>query len=491
MQRNHSTRSHLVFRLFSGLVLGLAIVLLSSRVIRADVVTLNDGRRFEGQTVSEKNDLILFDTLISGIRAKLSFKRSDVKSVEKKALPDGFFDDSENEPGAAGTQASAKEPTLYLEVPINGRFKEQVFARVVRSSLVYSKARNIRHVVFTVDSAGGALDEAGMVARAMRDFSEALTYHAIIRNCTGEAVIVPFMCDTMHVLPGATVAGLVQRLEGLPFKYAKQDEAVVRSQIADDLVEVALRRGRKGDIIRAMVDPIDPLAAWLDANDKVVMGRTPPADLPSDKLIFANQAESILTLTYEQISKLGVPTIKDGPAALGDLLGLPNWREESAYGRDAANRAIAMERQKASTAQTKAAAAQAKYEDDVSRNIRMRDVTKRAIESNLKQASTWNPTSASYKTLSQYVTWGWDPNTQWDTHIWTPDSQARWHSRSEACAHFLNRAADGIRAMMKLDKEAVKLGLSATFKEGDLRLMLEDVNVKLEMLRRGQFRMGE
>jgi hypothetical protein len=490
MQQNQSTRSHPFLRPFPELVLGMAILLLPL-VCLADVVTLNDGRRFEGQTLSEKNDFIVFDTLISGIRAKVSFKRSDVKSVEKSALPDGFFNDSENEPRAAGTQASAKEPTLYLEVPINGRFKEQVFARVVRSSLVYSKARSIKHVVFTVDSTGGALDEAGMVARAMRDFNDVLTYHAIIRNCTGEAVIVPFMCDTMHVLPGATVTGLVQKLEGLPFKYAKQDEAVVRLQIADDLVEAARKRGRKGDIIRAMVDPADPLAAWLDSNGKVVMDHTPPKDLPSERLIFAHQAESVLTLTYEQICKLGVPTIEGGPAALGDLLGLPNWKEESAYGRDAANRAIAMERQKASNAQSKAAAAQAKYEDDVSRNIRMRDITQRAIESNLKQASTWNPTTASYKTLSQYITWGWDPNTQWDTHIWTPDSQARWRSRSEACAYFLNRAADGIKTMMKLDAEAVKLGLSPTFKEGDLQFMLDDVNVKREMLRRGQFRVGE
>jgi hypothetical protein len=483
MQREQSALYHTLFGSFPSLVPAMLLLMLAS-FARADVVVLNDGRQFEGQTLSDKSDMVQFDTMVSGIRAKLSFKKSDVKSVEKKGLPDGFFADAETEPGSTGAQASAKEPTLYLEVPINGRFKEQVFARTVRSCLVYANARKIKHIVFTVDSTGGALDEAGMLARAMRDFNEALTYHAIIRNCTGEAIIVPFMCDTLHVMPGATVAGLVQRLEGLPFKYAKKDEAVVRSQIADDLVDIARKRGRKGDIIRALIDPTDSLAAWLNPNGEVVMGPTPPKDLPPDKLIFATLPDSVLTLTYDQMIRLGVPTIQGGPAALGDLLGLPNWKEESAYGRDATNRTISLNRQKASSAQ-------AKFEDSVSRNIRMRDVTNRAIEANLKQASTWNPTTASYKTLSQYVTWGWDPNTQWDTHVWTPESQARWHSRAEACTYFLTRAADSIKAMAKLDAEAPTLGLSATFKEGDLQLMLEDVNVKLEMLRRGQFRVGE
>ena len=47
------------------------------------------------------------------------------------------------------------------------------------------------------------------------------------------------------------------------------------------------------------------------------MDRTPPKDLPSDKLIFANQADGVLTLTYEQISKMGIPTIEAGSSTLG------------------------------------------------------------------------------------------------------------------------------------------------------------------------------
>lgn len=484
MHQKRLSASHPVTHLFAGLAIAVTAGLLSP-VVQGDVITLNDGRRFEGQTLSEQGDKVAFDTLISGIRAKLSFKRSDVKSIEKKALPAGFFDDAEDEPPtAAEAQAPAGEPTLYLEIPVNGRFKEQVFAHAVRSSLIYARGKNVKHIVFTLDSSGGALDEAGIMGRAMRDLSESFSYHAIIRNCTGEAVIIPFMCDTIHLLPGAAVGGSDQKMDNLPAKFAKKEEAVIRSQIADDLAAAARKRGRKGDVIRAMIDPTDSLAAWLDASGKVVMDRTAPKDLPADKLIFDCPSGAVLVLSYEQATKLGVPTIEGDLGDLGKILGLPNWKEESSYGRDMANRIANLHRHKASDTQ-------AKFEDNVSRNIRTRDITKKAIESNLKEASTWNPTNASYKTLSMYVTWGWDPGTQWDTRIWTPDSQARWRSRSDACAYYLNRAAEGIKSMMSLDKEAVTLGLSPTFKEGDLQIMLDDVNVKREMLRRGQFRIGE
>jgi hypothetical protein len=133
-----------------------------------------------------------------------------------------------------------------------------------------------------------------------------------------------------------------------------------------------------------------------------------------------------------------------------------------------------------------------RFESDVARNISMRQTVNRAIESNLKQAASWNPTQASYKTLSVY--WGalwWDPTQEWNTNLWTPESRARWQTRSDACAYFLLRARDGLVSMDKLDKEAAALGLSPTFKDDDLRLMLDDVNVKLKALSIGRNRVGE
>jgi hypothetical protein len=374
--------------------------------------------------------------------------------------------------------------TLYLERPFKGRLKEQVFAQAIRSTLAYAKLHGIKHVVFSVDSTGGAVDEAVIIYRTLRQFEHVITYHAVITNCTGEALVVPFLCQTVHLRPGATVGGSQQKMENLPGKYAAKDEAVVRTQIGENLAEAARQRGRKGDIIRVMIDPTAVLAAWIDKDKQVQTGPSVPAGVPADRVIFADGPDTVLVLSFEQAGRLGIPTINGGAAAIGPLLGLPNWREESSYGRDTMNRAILARKQRAENAQTQ-------FEDAVARNIRMRETTRQAIQTNLKQAAQWNPTDASYETLRTYVDLGFGPFGGWDTQLWTPESRQRWQSRTEACAYFLSKAQSGITAMVRLDKEAGSLGLSPSFKEGELPLMLDDVNVKLNMLARGANRIGE
>lgn len=448
--------------------------------LHADVVKLKDGREFEGLTLSQAGDNLEFDTVISGIRAKLSFKRAEVASLEKKALPKGFFEASQQDEATATQPAG---PTLYLELPVVGRFRDTVFAHAVQSVLSYARAKKVGHIVFTLDTPGGAVDEAGAIYRAIARYEKDFTYHAIIKNCTGDALVIPFLCQTLHLQPGATVGGSAT-WDKLPRKYVKKDAQVARAQIADDLVAEAQKRGRKGDLIRAMVDPADSLAAWRDAQGEVVMDRTLPKGLPADRIIFECRPGSVLVLTYEQATKLGIPTLDGGADKLGASLGLAEWREESSFGRDAMNRAVAAQRRKVSSAQ-------AKFEDEVSSNIQMRETTKRAIEQNLKQAATWNPTTASYKTLTAYSTMYWNPSATWDTQIWTPESRQRWRNRTEACFYYLDRSRSGLESMIRLDKQAVSLGLSPTFRADDLQAMLDDVNMKIEMLKRNQNRTGE
>jgi len=448
----------------------------------ADHLTLSDGRQFEGLVQSDRADAVRFETVVSGMRVMIEFKRSDVKSVERKALPEGFFDAAEMEPQARRPAASQEAVTLYLEVPIVGRFRDTVFVQAVRSALAYAKKKGIGHIVFTVDSDGGAAEEAGAIYRTMMEFADTLHYHAIVRKCLNDAIVIPFLAETTHLLPDAVIGGTEQKLENLPRKYAAKDEQLVRSQIASDLYEAARKRGRDGRIIRAMVDPEESLAAWIDKKGEIAMGTALAKDVPSDRVVFQVGPDDVLQLGFEQARKLGVPTITGGSNRLGEALGLPGWREESSYGRDTTNRVIASRKRAASSAQ-------GKYEDKLTQNIRMRETASRAIETNLKQAAQWNPTEASYKTLS--ALWNWEFGLDWDTRLWTPESRARWRDRTDACAYFLTKAQENIRLMIRLDKEAATLGLSQTFQPDDLAVMLEDVNVKLEMLKRHRNRIGE
>lgn len=452
-------------------------------VATADVLTTTDGRTFEGNTLSDTADAATFETMISGIKATLTFKRSQIKSLEKKSLAARFFEEAETTPPTA-TAPTQADSGLYLEIPIRGAFRETIFAQAVRSTLAHAKLKKVRHVVFTVDSTGGPIDEAAAIYKTLQQFKGNFRYHAILDKCLGGALVIPFQSETIHIRPGATIGGIDQDWESVPRKYAGQEEAVVRAQIADNLAAEARRRGRPGFFIRAMINPNESLAAWTDNSGQIVFGPTPPADLPSDAAIFVHPAGSPLVLTFDQAITLGMPGFEGGPDKLGAALGVANWKEESSYGRDTMNRHVAQR-------QRRIANAQAAFEDNVTRNIRMRESTNSAIEHNLKQAAAWNPTEASYATISKYWNAYWDPEATFDTSLWTPESRQRWRDRTEACMYYLSQARAGIQSMMRLDKEALTLGLSSTYQEDQLKFMLDDVESKLTMLRRHQNRAGQ
>lgn len=461
------------------------VLLMASMVaatVHADVVTLSDGRQFEGMVRSDQGDTIRFETVVSGTRVTIEFKRSDVKSVERKPVPEDLFESTAPEHRVGAAAASREATTLYLEIPIVGKFREAVFVQPIRSTLAYAKKKGITHIVFNVDSEGGAVEDAGAMYKTLMEFGGSLHYHAIIRKCLNDAIVIPFLCETIHLLPDAVIGGSSQQMENLPRKYAAKDEQLVRSQIARDLYDAARKRGRDGRIIRAMIDPEEPLAAWIDDKGDIAMGATPPAGVAADRVIFQVVPGAALQLTYAQARRLKVPAITGGADRLGDELGLPGWREESSYGRDAMNRVIAGRKRAA-------AGAQAKYEDKLTKNIRMRETASRAIESNLKMAAQWNPTDASYNKLSSY--WGWEVGLDFDIQLWTPESRARWRDRTDACLYYLTQAQENIKLMMRLDKEAAPLGLSPTFKPDDLAFMLDDVSMKIQMLARHRNRVGD
>ncbi len=451
--------------------------------VQADVVTMADGRVLEGSVVAEGDDAVNFEMTIGGIQATLALKRSDIKSIEKKAL-----DQEPREESAAAGEAPGKpspeQAGLYLEVPIVGRFGDDILFEGVRDAVAYAKRRGIKHIVFVVDSDGGAMDEAIGVHRVLSRYSSSMVYHAIVRKCMGAALIVPFWCQTLHMIPGATIGGLGGPMEGLPKDLAAMDERVVRAQMARNLVEEARKRGRTGDFIGAMIDPQETLAGWREADGEVVVGRTPPPGLPAGSLIFQSKRGEVLVLSSEQTKKLGIPSIERGADELGKALGIANWKAESDFGQQAMLKAASLHRERAATAQ-------AKFEDAVKKNVRLRETTAASIEHNLKEAAKWDPTKATYNTFSVHWDWGAGLPSSWDSQAWTPESRAKWQNRNEACGYYMENALAAIQSMIRLEKEAVKLGLKPTFKDGQLDTMLNDATVKLEALQRTRYKSGE
>ena len=456
-------------------VLFSCVIALFASTVDADVIRLTDGRRFEGKILSQDDRKVRIDTMIGRVRATLNFDASEIASIEDTKLPTGFYEPTKPAPRISDPRKFRENQTLYLEVPVIGAFGKQVFADGLARTLSYARRHKIQHVVFFVESSGGNLDEAREMYDLLKNYKKSLTYHAIVRNCLGDALAVPFWCDTLHLLPGARIGGTGRKLSDISDKYDDEEEEIVRAQMAYEVVSDTGKTGRVAEIIRAMILPSETLAAWRGKDGTIFTSVTLPDDVSKTHAIFKVDEGEPLAITYEQALELGMPAFEGGAGDLGKLLGLRGWTAESDYGRKAMAK-MAAEKQR------RAKAKQASYEARVKKNIGRRESTERYIEHNMKQAAAWDPTKASYKTYSRHWNWGWGWSGESQSSELTKESRRKWRNRTDASMYYMNRAAKGLNTMKRLDRKAAKLGLELTFKTGEIDMMLKDIRIRFGYL---------
>jgi hypothetical protein len=439
---------------------------------RADVIEMTDGRRLEGDILREDAVSVTIDTRVTPtIRTTLRLERSGIRSIERKPLPEGFFDPPPPPPQVSDPQTQSPRDTLYLEVPIKGEFGREVYADGVSAALRYARRYRIRHVVFLVDCPGGDLDEVRATYDLLRRSERQHTFHAIVRHCTGGALALPVWCDSIHLLPGAIIGGAPASPAG-PSESGRADEdRLIRAQIANEVVRQARLTGPVADIVRAMIDPGRTLAAWRDETGQIVVGAQAPADLPAGRLIFRVDPGQLLVLDRKQAIELGLEPFEGEARDLGGILELSGWKAESDYGRQAMAEAAQRKRQEAEGASAQYAAA-------VEDSMRRREALERYLEESLRQAAEWNPSKASYDYYVRRWGWGWRRGKVRMSY----DSRQRWRQRTDAAMSYLLQAAEAVTALERLDREALKLGLEPTFSAHDLHWVKSDIQNKYDEL---------
>ncbi|MHC4102392.1 MAG: hypothetical protein ACYSW1_16110 [Planctomycetota bacterium] len=452
-----------VYRVVTVVILGVAALSMSPGV-RADVVEMTDGRRFEGEILREDAASVTIDTKVTAtIRTTLRLDRSEVESIERKALPQGFFDPPPPAPQASDPKAHSPQDTLYLEVPIEGVFGKDIFADGVNAALRYAGRYRIRHVVFHVDSPGGDLDESRATYDLLRRNQRQFTFHAIVRECIDGALGVAVWCDSIHVLPGARLGG------GSSGSGRADEDGLLRAQVAREVVREAGLEGPVAEIIGAMIDPDRTLAAWRDETDELVVGAAMPPEVPATRQVFHVGPGELLVLDHEQALGLGLEPLVGGAAALGGAVGLSGWKAESDYGRRVMAETAGRKRREAEKASAKYAAA-------VEDNIRRREALEQYLEDNLKRAAEWNPSDASYDYYVRRWGWGWRRGKIRMTH----DSRQRWKQRTDLAMSYLLEAAEAVTALERLDREARKLGLKPSFEGTELGWVKTDIQTKYD-----------
>lgn len=379
--------------------LGLLAIAVTADV-RADVVKMIDGRVFQGEIVEQDDNVIAIDTQITpSIRTTLRLPRLDVHSFERRPLPDGYFDPPPAAPRVSDPAKFTGGETLYLEVPIVGRFGTDIFADGLADILRYARRYRIGHIVFVVDSEGGAFEEVEAVYAELRRNRRVFTYHALVRRCLDAALAVPVWCDTVHLLPGGVIGGAGTRTAASRDSAEAAEDELLRAQIANEVVREADLRGEVGDMVRAMIDPFQSLAAWRDADGEIVFDAVPAAGVPDDAIIFQVGPGRLLSLTFDQAVALGVQPFDGGVADLGALLELDGWAPESDFGRRTMT-------QTAGRKAKDAAEASVRFAASVEEILRRRAILERNLEENLRRVAEWDPSEGSYDFYSRRYGWG-------------------------------------------------------------------------------------
>jgi len=409
----------------------------------ADVVTLRDGRVFEGAITKKTAASITIDTKVAGIRTTLSFRRSEIESIEEKPLPEDFFAPKKKPRPERGEREArrpereekqtASAPTVrYLEIPIEGEFGKEVTAAGVRKALQWAERRGIDHIVFRIDSPGGMVVTAEGIADALRAHDGELTYHAVVeKEALSAAIWLVFSCDTIHMLPGSSVGAAVAFKQETTTGEIEVD-AKLNSALASNVAAMAQRKGHDPAVIRAMM--IMDAELWaVEEGESVELHNAFPEGRRSSGVQRIDSKQTVLTLTADEAERYGIARTlaagEDLESALGDALEFADFRSAGGYGM------IAMRDAKEERAK------QLGEIEEVAERI---PIAVAYIETNIEEAAAADPRN------EQYFVWE-------GTQDLTDESRRKWRERTDDAIKAWERVMDGIRELARLQRRAREL----------------------------------
>ncbi len=435
--------------------------------LQADTVSLTDGRSFQGKILTDNEQTVRIDTMVIGIRTKISFPKSEVSKITNAPLPANFF-----APPADETVQVVTGQNLYLDIPITGVIGKDVYADGIVRALNYAKAHGCKSIVFEINSTGGSLEETNKIVEMLKGFQGDFHYYALVQNAVGEALPIALWCERIYVTPTARLGGTSDDYKAFSEGSAAEVQSILRTHLATQTGEGASAHYRYPRLVKAMIDPAEATTAWIDDQGAIEVGLTAPIGTPKDRIIFQSQGKDdnrVLTLTHEQLKELGVEPFSGSAADIGTKLNLKGWKLESNYGATAMTTTAGyLNEQAADDAK--------RHKALIKNNIDRRKQVDAYIKHNLQQASMWDPNKGSYQNYNGSGGWGGS------SPLMTHDSRANWKVRTDNTYNYIVQARQGINQMVQLEAEAKRLGLDPTYPDGQLNQMTLDLKVKQDYL---------
>ncbi len=321
-----------------------SLFLLPPNAIAGTRVLLHDGRQFDGEVIEESPGEITIRVVISGITAELTFRRSEIRRMESIELESEVAEDPKNDAGdqsvvVSNDSADSVRPTPYMVIPIGtigidpDEMQVATTAAGVQEALTVARRRGVRHIVFWIDSPGGYVQEAKMIADVLRASEDQFDYYAVVRASISAAMWITLSCDRVFTVEAGMQGGALSYMSsrsGVPEYDSKHN-----SIIAEQLSSLAMRKGHDTTVVRAMVVPEAEVFIWSDTDGSVVVGERVPNGMHEGVEVLDSES-TLLTLSSSDALRIGfAEAIVRDPGDLGELLEIEKWEQLGRYGERA------------------------------------------------------------------------------------------------------------------------------------------------------------
>lgn len=318
----------------------------------------------------------------------------------------------------------------YLEIPLTGGFGTELLADGVIDALDYAARSGVEHIVFVLDSPGGAIGHADKIQKRMKELDEKLTYHCLIKRAISASIWVVYASDTIHIVDGGTVGGAVV-YSRIQTGNAEVD-AKMNSIIAADMVATAQSKNHPELLVKPMILQEAEVYAWPESEGKVALAAAKPKGV--DHFIVRDTRGSVLTMTHDQAVGVGLARHHDGGAeTLGRALGILNWKSHSGYGEAAMRRALA-ERDRA--------------KEQAEQMMERFQKSMASFQAQAQALQSFDPRKGSYMT---------DPKTG----EFTPNSRRDWIRNCDRAAREYRKVISELKRLERYQSELREMGMPA------------------------------
>jgi hypothetical protein len=229
---------------------------------------------------------------------------------------------------------------FYIEVPMidnkdieNYGVGGNITAEAIINSVRYAGQHpGIHHVVFKMDTGGGALHHAEAMEDIIEEHHENTEFHIVVQNAISAGIWTAFSCDTIFMCEAGTIGGATAY-------YQIGDTAIVAGDIpwiAGRLELTAERNGYPAQLIKPLMLMESELHYWKKSDGEKVLSNKPPKDQSAVQgYRFMDRENTVLTLTSKDAVEIGIaqPIEAFDAGLVGEKIGVQNWALGNRYGK--------------------------------------------------------------------------------------------------------------------------------------------------------------